>query len=326
MKEEDIRKRDVFNRYLYLVKEDVKSFFANKAFIEMPCLACFGDDITPAFEKLGFHYVVCKNCGTLFANPRPGFDVLDDFYTNSPSMTFWVNDFFKPVAEVRRAKIFLPRAESVSKLIDSNNKLVGDIGAGFGIFLDELRKIKPQNNYIAVEPSLKMADICKEKGFEVMCSCLEEIDGFEDKFDLLTAFELLEHLYEPASFLYKIYSLLKPGGYLYLTTLNGMGFDILLLWEKSKSVYPPHHLNFFNINSIQLLMKKVGFSIVEVATPGKLDWDIVEGMLKNENVDCGRFWNYVSREGSKSCKNELQDWISDNHLSSHMRVIAKKPL
>ena len=61
-----------------------------------------------------------------------------------------------------------------------------------------------------------------------------------------------------------------------MTTLNGRGFDILLLWNKSKSIAPPLHLNFFNPGSIRILLEKIGFQILEISTPGKLDWDIVE--------------------------------------------------
>jgi len=144
------------------------------------------------------------------------------------------------------------------------------------------------------------------------------------QFDFLTAFELLEHLHNPMLFLERAYGLLKPGGRLYLTTLNGMGFDILVLWDHSKSVYPPHHLNFFNTQSIIKCAEIVGFAPISVETPGKLDWDIVEGMIKHENVICERLWNYFAQDGSDSGKVNLQKWIVENRLSSHMSVLLQK--
>jgi SAM-dependent methyltransferase/ribosomal protein S27E len=326
MKEEEIRKRDVFNKYLELVEKDVKVFFDFNSFIEINCPACDSNDFLFEFEKLGFKYVSCKTCSSLFVNPRPPFEVLNELYSKSPSTSFWVNEFFKPVAEVRREKIFRPRAEYISKLYDGNARwVIGDIGAGFGLFLEELRKILPENIYIAIEPSVEMAGICSSKKLDMKCMCLEDIKGLEESFNLLTAFELLEHLYEPLNFLKKTYSLLKTGGYLFLTTLNGKGFDILLLWEKSKSIAPPHHLNFFNTESLKFIMEKIGFEVIEVSTPGKLDWDIVEGMIKNEGINLGRFWNLLVEGGSEKCKDELQNWISENKLSSHMRILVRKP-
>jgi len=135
---------------------------------------------------------------------------------------------------------------------------------------------------------------------------------------------MFEHLHDPPAFAQKAFKLLKPSGYLYLTTLNGLGFDIQLLWERSKCLTPPHHLNFFNPQSIRLLLEEIGFSSVEVSTPGQLDWDIVEGSYRLEAIDPGRFFKMVSKYGSLQAKKELQSWISSNNLSSHMRIIAQK--
>jgi SAM-dependent methyltransferase len=327
MKEEDIRKRETFNQYLKLVEKDVEKFFDFNALVDIKCPACGKDDFIYEFEKLRFKFVSCKNCSTLFVNPRPSFETLKEFYLNSPSTSFWVNKFFKPVADVRRKEIFKPRAEYISKIINNNEQewIIGDIGAGFGLFLEELRKIQPDNRYIAIEPSVEMANICNTKELEVISKCLEEIGNDIDlEFNLLTAFELFEHLFDPESFLRDACSLLKQGGYLFVTTLNSKGFDILLHWERSKGIAPPQHLNFFNPASIKYLLPKLNLEIVEITTPGKLDWDIVDGMITNENMECGRFWNLLAKEGSDKCKTELQEWISRNNLSSHMSILMRK--
>jgi len=325
MKESEIRKKEVLDKYLKLVEEDVGTFFKSDEFVDVNCPACSERNYSFAFEKTGLRYVLCGTCRTLFVNPRPGIRALKEFYSNSPSTDFWINEYFKPVANARREKIFTPRAKYISGILDSKKiHTVGDIGAGFGIFLEEMRKICPQNRYVAIEPSLRMAELCRGKGLEVKCDCLEDIKGMEKSFDLMTCFELVEHLFDPAAFLKRVYSLLKPGGYLYITTLNGMGFDILLLWEKSKSIVP-HHINFYNTASIKHLLEKAGFEIVEISTPGRLDWERVEGAMRDEGVDIGGFWDLLAREGTESSKNELQDWISRNNLSSHMRAVAKRP-
>ena len=288
MKEAEIRPRNTFNEYLKLAKEDADNIFSDKTnFISNNCPGCNGKKNQLAFEKHGFNYVECISCDTLFVNPRPTEKDLMLLYEDSISTKFWVNDFFMPVAEERRKKIFRPRAEYIStKLYElGNNKRIGDIGAGFGIFLEELRAFLPNSKLIAIEPSKEMASICRGKELYVIESSLEMIKPDENNFDLLTCFELFEHLYDPRAFLKKVYEILAPGGYIFITTLNGLGFDIQLLWEKSKSVSPPHHLNFFNPNSIKSLILSLGFEITEVSTPGKLDWDIVENVYNNENVN-----------------------------------------
>ncbi|MCX7966168.1 MAG: class I SAM-dependent methyltransferase [Syntrophorhabdaceae bacterium] len=326
MKEEDIRKRDTLNRYLELVRSDAERIFNDKTtFQYISCPGCDSEKSEPQFEKNGFFYVLCKNCETLYVNPRPTYEKLMEIYIDSPSTRFWVNEFFMPMTEARREKIFKPRAQDISeRFLALNTGTIGDIGAGFGIFLEELKKFWPFAKTIAIEPSHEMAEICRKKGLDVIESPIEDIAPEHYQFDLLTSFELLEHLHDPHNFIKNSYSLLKDNGYFYLTTLNGLGFDIQLLWDKSKSVTPPHHLNFFNPQSVSLLLDKAGFKVIEVSTPGKLDWDIIEGGFINEGIDPGRFFKTVIRYGSEASKRELQNWISKYNFSSHMRVIAKK--
>jgi len=327
MKESDIRNRATVDKYLELVEKDCETFFPKKDhYPNTACCACGCPHSKPQFTKNGFHYVTCQDCHTLYVSNRPPLDQLRNFYSQSASSTYWTRFFFQPVLEARRKKIFLPRVESVvTEFGTERNWVIGDVGAGFGIFLDELRKKWAESRFIALEPSLAQAEICRELGLDVECCFAEELAGYDEAFDLLTSFELFEHLSEPSTFIRKMHRLLKPGGYLLMTTLNGMGFDIQILWEKSKSVTPPHHLNFFNPDSVRILLELLGFTNVRVTTPGQLDWDIVEGMITNSNFNAGRFWCDFSKKGSPQAKGDLQNWISRNNFSSHMQVVAQKP-
>ncbi len=324
MKESEIRNQDVLDQYLKLVEEDVKKLFDNTKFESIACPACGKEDYTEQFVKSRFKYVTCNHCGTLYANPRPTQAQLDAFYSESDSTKFWVEDFFMPFAEARRNKIFAPRArEFANEFPEYRNKRIGDIGAGFGLFLEELKKIWPDSDLCAIEPSVDMVKICRDKGLKVVPKMFEDLTDEDGKFDLLCSFELFEHLNKPKVFLEKANSSLEMGGRLLLTTLNGKGFDIQLLWEKHKNVNPPHHLNFINPNSIKIIMDSCGFEVESITTPGRLDWDIVEKMIQSGNADCGRWWNSVC-EADENAKEELQKWISKYNFSSHIRVIAKK--
>ncbi len=327
MKEKDIRRPELFDNYLSTVKKDTSIYFAARTlFRTIPCPACARKRYHYEFKKNSFRYVLCENCRTLFVNPRPCFKQLKAFYADSESTRYWTRKFFPPIIEARRKEIFRPRAEYVRGIFpDKKAKaVVADIGAGFGIFLEELIKVRPSLKTIAIEPAMEMADICKKKGLEVIPQALEDISGWNERFDLITAFELFEHLYQPGRFLKKIWRLLRPGGYLLLSTLSGEGFDIQILWEKSKSVLPPYHLNFFNPDSLRGLLQRNGFTVEEITTPGQLDWDIVQGMLLREGIKVGRFWQLLAESKNEQAKASLQDWIRKYLFSSHMQVLAKK--
>lgn len=327
MKESEIRDRAAHNRYLMLVQEDAQRLVRDRsAFVAVDCPACAGARHEPAFDKGGFTYALCRDCDTLFVSPRPSFESLVALYADSASTEFWVKEFFAPMAEARREKIFRPRARFVAEQFpELKAARVGDIGAGFGLFLEELRALWPEADSVAVEPSVGMAKILREKRITVLEQMLEDVPLSAANFDLLTAFELFEHLHDPLAFLRQVHALLRPGGYAYLTTLNGQGFDIQLFWERSKSVSPPHHLNFLNPGAMSKLLQRAGFEVVEVTTPGELDWDIVEGAWRAGEGDPGRFFGTVAQHGTAEAKTSLQGWIRAHGFSSHMRAVARKP-
>ncbi len=325
MREAEIRRREAHNRYLELVKQDLERLLADRSrFIVVDCPGCGRRDFVPQFEKAGFAYVLCQGCETLFVNPRPAYQDLMRLYAESESTRYWVEEFFRPMAEVRREKIFRPRAEYVAARFPHLARgVIGEIGAGFGLFLQELRTRWPAATLVAIEPSHEMAEICRGQGVQVIEAMLENVDSGRHQFDLLASFELFEHLHDPLQFARKTRALLRPGGVLLLTTLNGLGFDIQVLWERAKSVSPPH-LNFLNPTSVARLLARAEFAIEEVATPGELDWDIVEGAVRVDGVDPGRVFRTIIRHGTEGARRDLQAWIRHHNFSSHMRVVARR--
>ena len=328
MKESEIRNASIHDQYLELVRLDAEKYFKNDTHREnLGCPVCDSVSSKNEFEKFGFFYATCEDCLTLYVNPRPKLDRLEEFYIRSESSRFWVEEFFKPVAEARREKIFRPRAQRVAEmLVDVSDPVVGDIGAGFGLFLEELKKVNQGIHSVAIEPSSEMAQICRTKNIEVIQCIIEKAEGNDSRFDFLCSFELFEHLHDPKTMIEGAFRLLKPGGKFLLTTLNGLGFDILMMWKESKSVFPPHHLNLSNPDAVSALLRRVGFEVVQAETPGELDWDIIESNIERESFSADRFWTYLANCGSEQAKNDLQFWLRKHSLSSHMSIIARKPM
>ena len=91
-------------------------------------------------------------------------------------------------------------------------------------------------------------------------------------------------MYLQKHWLNSLFEIMNNGDMLIFTTLSGMGLDIQLLKENSKSVSPPHHLNFLNPKSVSNMLTEVGFSVLEITTPGKLDIDIVRNFTRENNL------------------------------------------
>jgi len=327
MKESEIRQKDLMQRYIELSGEDVKHFFSVGGRREIPCVACGSMDMSEKFSKNGFAYVLCRECGTLFQSPRPPLEEFEEFYRNSKSSRYWAEVFFPSVAEVRREKIIKPRAERLALICEENGlevtKLI-DVGAGYGIFLEEWRGIKPQTELLAVEPSIELAAECRNKGINVVELMLENVTGYDEYADLVVCFEVLEHVDNPLEFITVLKKMVRPGGYLFITTLCIDGFDLQILGEKSSQISPPHHINFLSVLGFEKIFNRAGLNDVVVTTPGKLDVDIVYNNME-ANTELLKQNLFIKKIlDNKQVSKAFQTFLSENQLSSHAWIMGRK--
>jgi 2-polyprenyl-3-methyl-5-hydroxy-6-metoxy-1,4-benzoquinol methylase len=329
MKEFEIRPRKLFSEYLELSRKDIDIYFSDHSnFVEVICPGCKEDDSNLEFVKHGFSYKKCNICNSLYVSPRPTKKMISDFYKVSESSRFWAEHFYPETADARREMIFKPRAEVINELLRNINipspKSIVDVGAGYGIFLDEIRKHGLFEEVIAVEPNKDLAKCCRDKNIVVIEDNVEDISEGQLKASVVCSFEVFEHLFDTDEFILSMKKLLKPGGILLFTTLTFSGFDLLVLKEKSKSISPPHHINFLTIEGIRDLLKRCGLEEVLIETPGKLDVDIVKNMFDEiPGLELPDFVEYLLKNRNSKTHKEFQDFLQKNNLSSHVRVIAR---
>lgn len=324
MKEEEIRPKKIFDEYLRLAAEDTEKFFSDvqRNFGVCPACETIGK---PTFVKNKFSYEICPKCYTLFVNPRPVVAAFERYYVNSPSSKFWASTFYKETAEARKEKLWKPKAQKVLKILGENQAVshrIVDIGGGFGLFAEEIRSLNGNTPFV-IEPGPDLAAICRRKALPVLQKFLEEVlpEDLPAGPKAFVSFELFEHLHSPAIFLQHLYNLMTKGDVLIFTTLSGCGLDILVLGQNSKSVSPPHHLNFLNPRSVSFLLSRLGFENINVSTPGKLDIDI---LVNNRALIEDRFWQKFIDVATDIEKATWQEVIAATGWSSHMMVTCRK--
>jgi len=328
MKEQDIRPQELMLRYVELSAKDAEHCFNDTPRHQLSCVACGSENMIRQFSKHGFEYSLCSECGTLYQTPRPYVDAFEEFYLDSESSRYWAEVFYPSVAEARREKIFRPRVRRLLAMCDDlgiDISRVVDVGAGYGIFLDEWRTIRPATELLAVEPSASLSDECRRKELKVVESIAENVSGYDDYADLVVCFEVLEHVNDPLEFVSVLRKLARPGGHVFVSTLCIDGFDLQTLWEKSSQIIPPHHINFLSITGFELLFSRAGLNDVMITTPGQLDVDIVKNFsLQHPSLlkEC-RFLQGLLQDDEKA--ETFQKYLSQNRLSSHAWIIGKKP-
>lgn len=329
LREEEIRPQSLMAEQQRRFANDVARLLKSKSsFVSVPCPACGAERSAPEWTKYELSYVRCLDCRTVYINPRPPPAVLDDYYRHSENYAYW-NDVIFPASEAaRREKLFKPRAERLVALCQRHGVAGGtllEIGAGFGTFGEEVKRLGYFQRFLAVEPTPNLAATCRARGHEVLESPIEHVTLPERSVDVIASFEVVEHLFSPRDILLKAYRLLRPGGVMIVSVPSCGGFDVMLLKEKSSSV-DVEHLNYFHPQSLSRLFEACGFTTLEMLTPGKLDAELVRTQVLSGEVSVAGdpFLQTVLVDRWAELGAPFQEFLAQNLLSSHLWVVAQK--
>lgn len=161
------------------------------------------------------------------------------------------------------------------------NKTVFDIGFGFGQALLYFRK--QGLSVSGLEPSLEGVEYAKSQGLDVYQAGIEDFSCVGDKrFDIVTVFNVLEHLRNPAETIRKIKKeLLKPQGILVVDVPNEFNdfqlvaneeFDLKKWWVNS-----PVHINYFSASSLKNTLEKCGFQVLRMESSFPIEMFLLLG-------------------------------------------------
>lgn len=329
-RESEIRADEFNDGQNQALANDIQRLLRHKNnFIAVNCPACNADNSRQIYEKYEIQFVICQACKTVYANPRPRPEHLEEYYRESENYAYW-NKYIFPASEtVRREKIFKPRVNKVVEICQKFNiktNTLLEVGAGFGIFCEEIQKLGIFQRIVGVEPTPDLAQTCRDRHLEIVEKPIEQVFFGTDKMDVIVNFEVIEHLFSPKDFLLKCYELLSYGGIFIVTCPNVKGFDIVTLADKSDSV-DNEHINLFNLDSLTYLLEACGFEVIEKQTPGRLDAELVRKKVLSGEFDINNqnFLGQILIDEWETKGEAFQDFLSENQLSSHMLLVARKP-
>lgn len=245
------------------------------------CPACDRDQAAPSLHKQGFEIARCRHCGVRYVNPRPTPDALAAMYREgyfAPQATghqHLRHDDMK-LATARLRLQFLQEFRATGRLLD--------VGSGGGVFVRAAREAGW--SAIGLEPSFDAAaHAAREHRLPIVTGHLEQPPLAGRRFDVITMFDVLEHVFSPGTFLAEARTLLAPQGLLVIETPNMAGWLPRLMGSRHPWVRPPEHLTYFTPGSLRLLLERAGFRVLRLLAraPKALSLDYVLGLTESTN-------------------------------------------
>ncbi len=213
-----------------------------------------GADVEPRylFAIDGYHHWRCRRCGLVINHPQPSDEVLAQIYSDS---YFDVTGRSVNPEGARQAKIktFQRNYRWVADRLPRGAKVL-DIGAGEGFAMEVARQLGFDPYGLELSESAYRQLVEKFGPDRVFHSNIDDFDT-DVRFDLITMFDLIEHPRDPARVLAKAARMLRPGGYLLISTPDTGSLSARLmgrLWVH----YKPEHLFYFNQRNMRTLLER----------------------------------------------------------------------
>jgi 2-polyprenyl-3-methyl-5-hydroxy-6-metoxy-1,4-benzoquinol methylase len=197
--------------------------------------------------------VECRSCSLVYMNPRPHHQKVQDAYGAVEDVRY-VEEESGRVATFEESLRLVQRFAPTGKLLD--------VGCHVGTFLE----LAEQGGYevAGVEPSRWGAEQANARlRGTVFCGAVEDAPIPADTFDAVTIWDVIEHLPDPASDLRAIWTALRPGGIVAISTMD-VEARFPRIAGRRWPWYMQMHLVYFSRRTLPEMLRREGFEIADI--------------------------------------------------------------
>lgn len=204
--------------------------------------------------------VRCNRCGLVYASPRWDSSLVNASYSVVQDPTY---------VEEREGRVltFSRNLAPFEKLVaDSNTRRLLDIGCHIGVMV-ELAQARGWDAW-GIEPSTWAAEQARARGLHVLTGTLDEADLPENYFDVVTMWDVIEHLSDPAAEIRHVRRLLKPGGVFAIHTIDIESPFARLMGARWPWLMEMH-LYYFSPRTLGKMLAQNGFKVIRSSAQGR---------------------------------------------------------
>jgi 2-polyprenyl-3-methyl-5-hydroxy-6-metoxy-1,4-benzoquinol methylase len=219
------------------------------------CPLCGSTSLLPLEAYRENYLVRCGRCHFVFCRRKPSAEELQDHYLGYPRASS-----ISPIT-LKRYEELLDTLEKYR----STNKLI-DVGCGDGYFLEAARK---RNwDVYGTEFTEEAVGICERKGIQMSLGPLNPAHYEKESFDVITSFEVIEHINQPQREVGAFFSILRKGGIVYVTTPNFNSISRNIIGKNWSIIEYPEHLSYYTRPTLRRVFVENQFQLLAMTTTG----------------------------------------------------------
>lgn len=186
------------------------------------------------------------------------------------------------------------------------NAIVADIGCGGGSFLDFISGAA--SRIVAIEPSEVYRLNLKQKAYEVFTYAKDAVPVFGGHVDVVTSFDVIEHVDNPISFMEDVYDLLREGGAGIIGTPSDCPVMRQLMGNiyEQKLLYSFQHPWILSTQGFELCCKKAGFSKVVIRQRQRYGLGNLIAWLKDKEPSGQKSYEFITETLNRAYQAELE--------------------
>jgi SAM-dependent methyltransferase len=283
----------------------------------------------------GFDVIECETCEFKHIIPLPSPSQLDSVYRQE----YYTKE--KPLYIERAIEdsdwwnlVYGERYDAFEELLPPDRRSILDVGSGPGFFLLHGKQRGWQT--LGLEPSAQAAEYSRGSGLYIIEDFLCDRTAKDlGPFDVVHMSEVLEHIPDPAGMMRLAYDLLNPGGLVCIVVPNDYSPFQQALREGCNYqpwwVAPPHHINYFDFQSLGRLFARTHFEILVREATFPIDLFLLMGDNYVGNDAMGRRCHgkrkalelNLAKSGSKNLRRDLYRKLAEIGVGREAMMIGR---
>jgi len=229
----------------------------------LECPICESPAADSLFHMKNADIVECRHCSMIYVpTPAPEFTAIykKDYFNQNPAGHGYHNYRSEFTSHL---VTFANRLAESEKILQGRKGRLLDIGCALG-HMGEAARRRGWDVYVTDVSEYAAQEARKQFGLNAFVSPPEKLPVKPERFEMITMYDIVEHLSHPLELLTDVRRALTQNGILHITTPNAHSLSAKLMGRHWYHIKPDEHLLYFTPETIRSVLERSGFEVIKI--------------------------------------------------------------